>query len=304
MPTKAIFLCVVFGLSSWAQAKPLIVTTTTTLADLVQNTVGPGFDVFSITKGPQDPHYVEAKPSFMVKVRKAQAVVSVGLELEIGWLPLILRGARNPHLLPGQPGYLDASQWIQPIEVISGKVDRSEGDIHGLGNPHYLLNPNKARKVVEGLSERFQKLFPENADAIKAATSHYLKTWGPRMADWKKRLKPGSKFISYHRTLNDFFKAFDLNFIGAIEAKPGIPPSARHILQLIKTLQQQQVSCILVESFFETNAAIRLQKSTQVGIAVVPVEVKATASASGYLELIETIVKGIENCRVNEVHRG
>ncbi len=304
MRTRYLILTVLLVFSGLTQARPLIVTTTTTLADLIQNSVGSDFEVYSITKGPQDPHYVEAKPSFMVKVRKAKAIVSVGLDLEVGWLPLVLRGARNPNLLPGKSGYIDASQFIHPIEAVSGKVDRSQGDIHGLGNPHYLLNPDKAQKVLEGLSIKFQHLFPEKAEAIKKSTAAYLKTLRTRQITWEKRLKPGGQFISYHKTLNDFFLSFGLNFVGAIESKPGIPPSARHILQLIKTIEQQKVSCIVVESFFETNAAIRLQKSTQVGISVVPTEVKATPSAINYLELIETLVNGIKNCSTGEVYRG
>lgn len=304
MLSKLLFISLFLSLPVSARAdRPLVVTTTSTLADLVQQILGPQFEVKSIAKGSQDPHYVEAKPSYTVSVRKAKAVVAVGLDLEVGWLPLVLRGARNPSVLPGNPGFIDASQFITPIEMASGKVDRAQGDVHGLGNPHYLLNPDKVKLVIQGLGKKFESLFPEKASDIQTSTKNLLLKIDEKQTVWKKSLSPAQKFITYHKTLNDFFVAFELITAGNIEPKPGIPPTASHIIGLINLIKQENIKCLLVESFFETRAAQRIQTSTKVGVAVVPVEVAATPKATDWFALIDSIVSGINNCQANGVNR-
>lgn len=289
---------VLLGFTSESQAKLKVVTTTTTLADIAREIGGDKIQVSSFTKGPQDPHFVEAKPSYMVEARSADLVISVGLDLEIGWLPNILRGSKNPKIMPGQVGYLDASQFVKPIEVLSGRIDRSQGDIHALGNPHYLLDPVRTSLVVIGISDRLAKLDPDSKNFFEERAKDLVERIETKVPKWKERigLLNVSGVVTYHRTLSYFLSRFELKFINAIEPKPGIPPAARHIVQLINQLKSEKRACIFVESFFETSEAERIRKSTGSYVVKVPTEVGATDVTSNYLALIESLIAALEEC--------
>ncbi len=276
-----------------------IITTTTTLKSLVEKVGGKFVTVESITKGPQDPHFVEAKPSYMVKLRRADLIVSVGLDLEVGWLPNIIRGARNPNLIKGKPGHLKAGQLIEPIEVPKGSVSRAQGDIHGFGNPHFLLDPDRAIQVGQGISEKLTELDPKNKSGYEKNFSTFKNKTLKLTRDWELRVAESgiANIVTYHKTLNYFLQRFKINLSGSIEPQPGIPPTAKQIIALIKKIKKDKVVCILNESFFEKMAAERLKKDTPVTVKVVATEVGATPQAKNYFELVESLVSAVESCK-------
>ncbi len=281
-----------------AFAKLNVLTTTTTLKSIAKSIGGKYVKVNSITKGTQDPHFVEAKPSYMVKARQADLIIAVGLDLEIGWLPNIIRGSRNPKIMDGGPGYFQASRFITPIQVQKGRVDRSKGDIHALGNPHFILDPLRTIKIAKALSKKFSKLDPNNEIYYNQNAKTFEKKINQKLLKWHKRIKQKGikKVVTYHKTLSYFLHRFGLKLSGEIETKPGVPPTIKYILSLMETIKKEKVSCILVESFFETNTAQRIKKNVPLQIKVIPTEVNATKKATNYEALIETIVASIESC--------
>jgi zinc/manganese transport system substrate-binding protein len=283
---------------SVAEAKLSVITTTTTLKAITEEIAGERATIRSITRGPQDPHFVEAKPSYMVNVRSADLVVAVGMDLEDGWLPNILRGARNPRVLPGRPGFFSAEGVITAIEIPDGRMDRSQGDVHPGGNPHFYLDPDQTIVFARALANRLSELDPEGKEQFEKNFQALEKKLKERTADWKERVsKTGiKKIISYHNTLNYFLNRFGLEFADAIEARPGVPPSAKHFLHLQTKIREENIRCILLESFFEKTIANRLQKEVPIHISRVPSEVEAMKGVSGYEDLIETLVKGVEAC--------
>lgn len=298
MKTLFVFLLAFQGFPIATFAKLNVLTTTTTLKSIVESIGGEYIKVTSITKGPQDPHFVEAKPSYMIKARRADLIITVGLELEIGWLPNIIRGSRNPKIMEGNPGHFEASRFITPIEVQHGRVDRSQGDVHGLGNPHFILDPIRAIEIAKALSKRLSQLDANNKVHYQKNVKDFEKKINQKLLEWAERTQRTGieKVVTYHKTLSYFLHRFHLKLLGEIEPRPGIPPTAKHILSLMETIKREKVSCILVESFFETNAAERIKKSVPVQIEVVPTEVNATRDATDYEALIETIVSSIEKC--------
>lgn len=293
------FLTVALVLSARVSiGKINVLTTTSTLRSIVQTLGGDRIEVTSIAKGTQDPHYVEPKPSYMLLARKADLMVLVGLDLEIGWLPNVIRGSRNPGILPGKPGYFDSGSLIEPIEVPTGTVDRSQGDIHPGGNPHFLLDPVRVKTIAEGIAQRLSTLDPEGAQAFTTAKVRWLKELDGKVTQWRGRLsKSGVKqVITYHRTLNYFLARFGISLAGEVEPKPGIPPTAKHIMDLISVAKEKKVPCVLIESFFEPGPAEKIHSNAGARIIIVPTEVDAMNGAGSYELLIERLVAGIEQC--------
>lgn len=292
---KKIFFSLFFGFTAHAEIK--IVTSTSTLADLAKTIGGSFVTVTSIAKGPQDPHYIEAKPSYMVLLKNADLFVTNGLDLEIGWLPNVIRGARNPNISEGGLGFLEAGSTITAIDIPE-KVDRSQGDIHPKGNPHFLLDPLRAIQFTKALAERLSTLDPNHkADFVKNQKSFAdlteadLKKWKARVAATKIKA-----LITYHKTLSYFLSSFDLRSADTIEPKPGIPPTPSHVIELQRKIRDEKIPCILVESFFETDSVSKLSKDTGIKYFVVPSEVESTKEAKSYRELIESLVSSVEKC--------
>lgn len=272
-----------------------VVTTTTTAEAIVKEISGNKIKIVSIAKGPQDPHYLEAKPSYMVVMASADLLVTNGLELESGWLPLILRGARNSKLQT-----LELCSLIEAIEI-PHKVDRSEGDVHPNGNPHCLLDPKRVSLIASHIANKLSSLDSNNRDFYQNNLKTFSEKLKAKIVDWKTRLASSTEFsfITYHKTINYFLAGFGLNHAGFIEPKPGIPPTAKHIMMLIENIKTQRVNCVLVESFFETDSAVRLNKATGIPYRRVAAEVGATAGTDDYFTWMEALVNAIKDCRVN-----
>ena len=295
---KNILFLFIFLSVTQAEGKLNVLTSTMNLKSLTENIAEDRIHLESIIKGPQDPHFLSPKPSYMLKARKADLLVLIGMELEIGWLPGIIHGARNPHIQKGKEAYLDVSRFIKALSIPEGKVNRFFGDIHPFGNPHYLLDPLRAVQVSGGISQKLSLLDQENADFYIKNQEQLERNIKEKMKLWRKRIKDSGvkKIVTYHSSFEYFLDQFQLELVGLIEEKPGIPPSVKHILQLIQKMKDGQCSCILMSSFYGNERAKKIQKVIPVHIETVAIEVMALEKIKDYFLVMEGVVQAIENC--------
>ena len=269
-----------------------VVTTTTDLADIVRAIGGDHVDVESICQGSQDPHYVQARPSYMVTVSGADLLVAVGLELEVGWLPDLIQGARNPDVNPGSLGYFEAASAIEPIDIPTGSVDRSEGDLHPYGNPHFWLDPVNTQLAAAAIADRMGELDPDNATTYDANLETFNTQIDEAMARWSEAMAPyaGTQVASYHRTFNYFFERYELEPIGYIEERPGIPPAPSHLARLIRQMQADDVLVIFHENYYDVSESEMVAQRTDAEVIVLPVSVGGVEGTSSYEELLDSII--------------
>jgi zinc/manganese transport system substrate-binding protein len=281
---------------SLAQAKLKVVTTTTDMKALVQAVAGDQADVTSIAKGTQDPHQIEAKPSFMVQLRNADLVVAQGLELETAWIQPLINGARNPKIQTAK-GYVELGPELEPIEIPSGKVSRAEGDVHPGGNPHFQLDPLRMGKAAGIIAEKLTALDGAHADLYKVNAEKFAKHLAEKTAEWKKRLeKTGIKeVVSYHKTLSYFFDRFGIKNSLQLEPKPGIPPTASHLMDVIAQMKQRNIRLVLIENYFSEESEKKLkQEIPQVKVYRVAVSVDGDPGLGTTEAVIENLVKKFE----------
>lgn len=269
-----------------------IVTTTTDLADFAQTIGGDRVQVDSICSGVQDPHFVQARPSYMVKLSRADLLLSVGLDLEIGWLPALIAGARNPAVNPGNPGYLDTSSAIVPLDVHSGHVDRSHGDLHPHGNPHFWLDPENAKAIARLITERMASLSPEDAAFFRENLQLFEQRIDQAMVEWSRIMEPyqGTRVVSYHRTFNYFYQRFGLIGDHYVEERPGIPPSPAHLAELIRNVQSNEIPVIFHENYYPRATSDLVGERTSATVLMLPTSVGGSADATDYEALIGTII--------------
>ena len=279
--------------SSPAFAAVKVVTTTQDLAALTEAIGGSDVSVSYIARGDLDPHFIEAKPSYMVKISSADLVIAVGMDLEVGWLPSLLTGARNPKVAPGTAGYLDASTAIRPIEVPTGTIDRSRGDLHPQGNPHYWLNPENGRLVARLITARLQQLDPghaadygHNLVAFETKLTTKEAEWGQRLATLK-----GAPVIGYHMTFDYLAATYGMNVIGFVEPKPGIPPSPAHTLELANKAKSAGAKVIFVEQYHNPQDAGPVASAAGAKVVVLPTSVGAMSGVTDYFSLFDRIVQ-------------
>lgn len=276
-----------------AQAALRVVSTIPTLGSIAQEIGGDRIDVTSLGRGNQDPHFVEPKPSLMVRLNRADLLLHVGLELEIGWLPPLLTGARNPKVLPGGPGNLDCSVAIPLLDIPVGKVDRSMGDVHPQGNPHYWLPPQNARLLAREIAARLTLLDPEGAAAyarglaaFEAKVSAKEQQWAPLVA----RLR-GTKVATYHKSWSYVSQWLGLTEVGYVEPKPGIPPDLDHLFRLIQQMKQQGATLLLMEDFYNKATAQLVAEKSGARLAVLPTDVGARPELTSWSEVVEAVLK-------------
>jgi len=270
----ALLLLGLGGTPAFAALK--VATSLTDLASVAEFVGGKHVEARSLCRGYEDPHFVPAKPSLMKAIQKADVFVSTGLELDSGWLPLVLPGSRNPKIQPGQPGFVDASEGVPVLEKPAGTVTRAEGDIHPLGNPHYYLDPKNLEIVADHLAEVFSRLDPANAAEYASNAEAFKKRIESSLEGWKKQLEPfhGAPVVTYHKNFVYFETCFGLEVFGHVEPKPGIPPSPRHIAELAEAMQQSGVKVVLYEPYYNADASkevaakaggVALEIATEVG---------------------------------------
>ncbi len=293
---KILFILTLFAcLESRAEIK--VLATLPDLGFIVQKVGAESVSVDVIARGTQDPHYIEAKPSFMVKASRADLVLSVGLDLESAWLPSILRGARNPAVQPGQTGYLELGPELSPIEVPIGKLTRADGDVHPLGNPHVLLDPLRAARAAQLIATRLSLLEPGKKLDFERRAAEFAAAIQSRTAAWKTRLAASGikRVITYHRTFSYFLSQFGIESSGMLEPKPGVPPTSGHIIKIIETIKRDQVPLILVENYFDSAVTRKIQQEApNVRVAVLPVAVGGDSEVMDSFQLYERIVRAFD----------
>ncbi len=267
-----------------------VVTTTTNLASIAESVGGEHVSVTSIGSGNEDPHFIQAKPSYMMKARKADLWIRVGLELEIGYEGLILQGSRNPRIQINTPGHLDASEGILKLELPTGKVDRSMGDVHPMGNPHYWLDPYNGKIIAKNICQRLKQLDPEHTEDYDRNLAAFLSKLDNAMAGWVAKLKPfeHSKIVTYHRSWPYFANRFNLDVVAELEPKPGIPPGPGHILEVINTMKSEKAGVILMEPFYNRDDAEAVAKKTGANVVVVPNAVNE--QVKDYIAMLDNVV--------------
>ncbi len=267
-----------------------VVTTTPTFASIAESVGGEHVSVTSIGSGDEDPHFIQAKPSYMMKARKADLWICVGMELEIGYEGLILQGSRNPRIQKNTPGHLDASEGIMKLEVPTGKIDRSMGDVHPLGNPHYWLDPYNGKIIAKNICQRLKLLDPEHAGDYDRNLAAFDSKLDNAMAGWVAKLKPfeHSKIVIYHRSWPYFANRFNLDVVAELEPKPGIPPGPGHILEVINIMKSEKAGVILMEPFYNRDDAEAVAKKTGAKVVVVPNAVNE--QVKDYIAMLDNVV--------------
>jgi ABC-type Zn uptake system ZnuABC Zn-binding protein ZnuA len=307
-------------------ARPLrVVATVPDLGSLARAVGGDRVDVFVFTKGPQDAHFVEPRPSFVRKLHDADLYLQQGMDLEIGWAPVLLRQARNTRVLPGGSGYLDASSAIPPLEVPAAQVDRSMGDVHPYGNPHYLTDPLNGLRVAQLLRDKLIELRPEETSAfrsryqafadatLKALVGEELverrgsaeltdhiedgtlldllgEEGGPeRLGGWlgAMRERGETKAVQDHRLWPYFAQRFDLDLMATLEPLPGIAPTTRHLSQVIELMRREGVGLVLSSPYFDPRHARWVAERTGARIAEMAHQVGARKGTDDYLATID-----------------
>jgi zinc/manganese transport system substrate-binding protein len=272
-----------------ARAALNVVTTTQDMASIAQDVGGDKIKVTPLAKGYQDPHFVEAKPSFVLILNKADLLIVVGRDLEIGWLPPLITQSRNAKIQPGAEGYLDPSTSAKILEMPTGAVTRAEGDVHPLGNPHYWLDPENGRRIAKAIEGKLSQLDAVNAAYYAQREEDFERRLSAAEQRWKAQMAPykGLKVVTYHRSWSNFADAFGLTVAGYIEPKPGIPPTPQHTLDIINLMKAQNVKIIMVEPYFDTKTPNSIAANTGAKVLVMPPSVGGVPQAADYFKLFD-----------------
>jgi zinc/manganese transport system substrate-binding protein len=278
-----------FSLSTDAQAAIKVVTTTQDLAALTAEVGGDKVTVEALARGYQDPHFVEAKPSFVIKLHGADLLVLVGRELENAWLPALITQSRNAKIQPGSAGYLDASLSARILDVPTGQITRAMGDVHPQGNPHYWLDPGNGRRIAQAIQKKLTDMSPGDAAYFQQRYADFDRRLAEAEARWRAALAPykGTKVVTYHRSWPNFAEAFGLDVVGYVEPKPGIPPSPSHTLTLMHEMKRQGIKLILVEPYFDLKTPNAIARDTGAQVLVLPPSVGGVKEATDYLKLFD-----------------
>ena len=273
-----------------AAKKLSVVTTTQDLASIAQMIGGDRVQVEPLAKGYQDPHFVDAKPSYLVKLRKADVFVEVGRDLEIGWAPGLLNNARNSMILPGGAGFVDASTGMKILEQ-GGRVGREMGDVHPLGNPHYWLDPENGLVIAANIRGALSRNDPAGRTAYEARYADFKKQLEARKVGWEKRAKSlgldGMKVVTYHRSWPYSAQAFGFEVVDFVEPRPGVPPTPKHVQELTELMKSQNVRLLIVEPYFDPKLPTQIAKNAGVAIVILPPSVGAIPEAKDYFSLFD-----------------
>jgi zinc/manganese transport system substrate-binding protein len=287
-------LCCWIALAISANAKLKVVATLPDLASLAREVGGDKIDVSAMAKPTEDSHFVDARPSFVVQLRDADVLIDGGAELEIGWLPPLLQNARNPKIEVGKPGRVQASQGVRLMNVPTNAT-RAAGDVHALGNPHFVVDPIIAKTVALHIAQAFSAVDPPNAavyDAnykkFEAAINAKLQEWGAAMLPFK-----GQSVVAYHDSWVYFAHRFGLNIDTFLEPKPGIPPSPSHLAEVIEKMKAQKIKAIIIEPFHDRKIAEKVASSTGAKVVEFAQYPGALPGTDSYVKLIDKLVANL-----------
>jgi zinc/manganese transport system substrate-binding protein len=284
-------LCCFLALAITAQAKLKVVATLPDLAALAREIGGDKIEVSAMAKPTEDSHFVDARPSFVVQLRDADVLIDGGAELEIGWLPPLLQNARNPKIEVGKPGRVQASQGVRLMNV-PGNVTRAAGDVHALGNPHFVVDPIIAKTVALHIAQAFSAVDATNAAAydanykkFEAAINTKLQEWGAAMLPFK-----GQNVVAYHDSWPYFAHRFGVNIDTFLEPKPGIPPSPSHLAEVIEKMKAQKIKAIIIEPFHDRKIAEKVASSTGAKVVDFAQYPGGLPNTDTYVKLIDALV--------------
>ena len=276
-------------MSAFAQGKLNVVSTTEDLGSLAREIGGDKVSVTALARGYQDPHFVDPKPSFILAVSRADVLIVVGRELEIGWLPPLLTSSRNSKIQTSGNGYLDASLNVKILEIPTGQITRAMGDVHPLGNPHYWLEPGNGRRIAQAIRDKFSQLSPANASYFAQRYGDFdsrlaagEKRWDAIMAPYK-----GTKLVTFHRSWPNFMERWGLDVIGYVEPKPGIPPTPQHTIEVIDEMKRQGAKLIIVEPYFDLKTPQAIANQVGGKVLVLAPSVGGAKEATDYIQLFE-----------------
>ena len=266
-----------------------VVTTTADLGSLAQEVGGDKVTVVSLAKGYQDPHFVDPKPSFILEVSRANLLIAIGRELEIGWLPPLIQQSRNSKIQPGAEGYLDASMHARILDIPTGQVTRAMGDVHPLGNPHYWLDPDNGKVIAKDVADKFSQLRPNDRAVFQQRLADFTSRLDAKEKEWLAQMAPfkGTKVVTYHQSYSNFGDRFGLVVVGYIEPRPGIPPSPQHTLDLETQMKQQNIKIVLVEPYFDLKTPNAIGRDTGAEVLVLPPSTGGVKSTEDYFKLFD-----------------
>ena len=293
---QIIALCFLFavGRAAVVHAKVNVVAATPDLGALAKEIGKDMVEVTSIAKPTEDPHFVDAKPGFIVKLNKADLLIEGGCHLETGWLPPLITGARNKKILEGNPGYLVASEGVQVLEI-PASADRAMGDVHPFGNPHFLLDPLNGKVAATHICDRLCQIDETNCGYYKNNLKDFVKRLDTKLSEWQKALEPyrGTKIVTYHKTYPYLAQRFRLDVAGTLEPKPGVPPSPAHVNSLIPAMKTAGVKLIIIEPFRERKIPEFVAAQTGAKVVVVPIMVGGQKEIDDYIGLFDYTVQQI-----------
>lgn len=277
------------ALSLAAEAKLNVVATLPDFGAIAQEIGREKVSVTSIARGTEDPHFVDAKPSYIRVLNRADVLLEGGADLEVGWLPALVNNARNNKILGDAPGRVILSRGIRMLELPTGPVDRSMGDVHPLGNPHFWLDPGNGKIMAQTMAEAFSKLDPGNADFYAANVKNFNQRMDAKIAEWTQLMAPyrGTKVTTYHKSLTYLLDRFGLQQVGTIEPKPGIEPSPSYINQLVPRLKAEGVKLVLVEPFRPRKTPTIVAQAIGAKLVLISTAVNGNEKVKDYFSLFD-----------------
>jgi zinc/manganese transport system substrate-binding protein len=276
-----------------ALAKVRVVTSLQDFASIAQEIGGDRVETFALAKGYQDPHFVEPKPSFILKLSRADLLIVAGLDLEIGYLPPLIDQSRNDKIRPGAAGYLDASNGCEILERPTGVVTRAMGDVHPFGNPHFWLDPDNGRVIARAIAARLAQLDPAGEATYKANLAAFEARLAEGEKRWNAALAPyaGTEIVTYHNSWPNFAKHFHLEVVGYVEPKPGVPPTPSHTVELINMMIQKKIPVILMEPYFDQKTPKAVAEKTGATLVTFIPSVGGVPDAKDYVSLFDYDVR-------------
>jgi zinc/manganese transport system substrate-binding protein len=286
---------ILIGVATPAGATVNVLTTTEGLAAVAREVGGDTVKVTALSRGIQDPHFVDANPSLAVKLRNADLLVDVGMDLEVGWLPPLVTQSRNAAIQPGGPRRLTAGNFVSPMDLPTGPVDRSQGDIHPSGNPHFLSDPRRAVQVAAAVAGRLAEIDPGNAAHYRERLQAFQGKVAVAEKGWKAQLAPfaGRSVITQHKTLTYLLDWSGLKAAGYMEPKPGVAPPPSHVASLAAVVKSSGVKGVLVENYYGRGPADQLRDLTGVKVIVIPGDVGGTKEASDWFSYVDVLVRSL-----------
>ncbi|AKU91484.1 metal ABC transporter substrate-binding protein [Vulgatibacter incomptus] len=289
------------ALAGSASADVRVVSSIGSLGAIAREVVGKQGKVTVLAPAHQDPHFVDGKPTMMLELNQADVLLQAGLGLEVGWLPTLVTGARNGKIQPGRPGNIDASAFVGPLLDSDAKLDRSLGDVHPGGNPHYWLDPRRAKRIATGLAERLASLDPENAAAYRANAAAFGAALDPKIAEWEKAMAPfrGRAIVPYHKSLAYLEDWLGLKEVATVEPLPGISPSPSHLAGVIMQLRQTKPPAVVAaEPWYNLRTAETVAEKGGATLVRLPGDVGSVPGKDSYIahldELISRLRAGLE----------